>query len=134
VGFAPAEPLDKPDDPVGHSVLFPKKRKDVFGGFRFDHSSLSINPPAFDGASRIAGGDTNPGIVSDPLYLSSARISANQQFSILFDEPNRSAHSLSSFPIRFKTDVFLAYKLRQHVSCGTQWRLLHGRGSPRGRR
>ena len=23
VGFAPAEPLDKPDDPVGHSVLLP---------------------------------------------------------------------------------------------------------------
>ena len=96
----------------------------MFGGFRFDHSSLSVDPRAFDGASRVTGGDTNPGIVSDPLYLSSARISANQQFSILFDEPNRSAHSLSSFPIRFKTDVFLAYKLGQHVPWGTQWRLL----------
>jgi len=102
----------------------------VFGGFRFDHSSLSVDPCAFDGASRVTEGDTNSGIVSDPFYLSSAGISANEQFSILFDEPNRSAHSFSSFPIRFKTDVFLAYKLGQHVPCGTQMEIAPQSKSP----
>ena len=134
VSFAPAEPLDKPDDPVGHSVLFLQKREDAFGGSWFDYSSLSVDPCALDGASRVTGGDTNPGIVSDPLYFSGARISANEQFSILFDEPNRSAYSRSSFPICFKTDMFLACELRQFVSCEAQPRVLHGRGTARGRR
>jgi hypothetical protein len=50
----------------------------VFGGFWFDYSSLSVNPFALDGASRVAGSDTNSGIVADPLYLPSGRIGANE--------------------------------------------------------
>src|SRR5207244_5544313 len=108
VSFAPAEPLDKPNDPVGHSVLLLQKREDAFGGSWFDYSSLSIDPCALDGASRVTCRDANSWIVSDALYLSSARVSANEQFSILFDEPNRRADWVSSFPVCFEADVFLA--------------------------
>jgi len=82
----------------------------VFRGFRFDHSSLSVDPCAFDGASRVTGSEANSGIVSDPLYLSSDRIGANEKFSILFDEPNRRADWVPSFPVRFETDMFLSYE------------------------
>ena len=110
VSFAPAEPLDKPDDPVGHSVLLLQKREDAFGGSWFDYSSLSVDPCALDGASRVTRGDANSWVVSDPLYLSSTRISANEKFSILFDEPNRRADWVPSFPVRFETDMFLSYE------------------------
>jgi len=80
----------------------------VFGGFRFNHSRLSINPLAFDGASRVTGGDTNSGIVSDPLYFSGTRIGANEQFSILFDEPNRRADGVPGLSVCFEADMFLA--------------------------
>jgi hypothetical protein len=122
VSFAPAEPLDKPDDPVGHSVLLLQKREDAFGGFRFNHSRLSINPLAFDGASRVTSGDANSWIVSNALYLSGVRIGANEQFPVLFDEPYRGANGVSSFPVCFDADVFLACELGQFV-CGGQLRL-----------
>ena len=134
VSFAPAEPLYKPDDPVGHSVLLLQKREDAFGGSWFDYSSLSVDPCALDGASRVTRGDANSWVVSDPLYLSSTRISADEQLSILFDKPNRGAHGVPSLPICFKTDMFLACELRQFVSCEAQPRVLHGRGTARGRR
>ena len=78
MGLAAAEPLGEPDDPVGHSVLLPKKRENMFRGLWFDHSCFSVDPCALDGASRVAGSDTNSRIVPDALYLSSARISANE--------------------------------------------------------
>ena len=125
MGLAPAEPLDQPDDPVGYSILLPKKSKDMFRGFSLDHSSFPVDPRTFDGTSRVAGCNTNSWIVAYALYLSSARISANKQFSVLFDEPNRRADGVSSFPVCFDADMFLARELRQLVFCGTQWRLFH---------
>jgi len=134
VSFAPAEPLDKPDDPVGHSVLLLQKREDAFGGSWFDYSSLSVDPCALDGASRVTRGDANSWVVSDPLYLSSTRISANEQFSTFFDEPDRGADCVSGFPVSLDADVLLASELGQLVFCRTPSRLLQERSHPKGRR
>src|SRR2546427_3088756 len=78
LGFVPAESFGKPDESVGHPVLLPKQRKDMFAGFRFDHSSFPVDPRALDSASHVAGGDTNSWIVADALYFSSVGISANE--------------------------------------------------------
>ena len=134
VSFAPAEPLDKPDDPVGHSVLLLQKREDAFGGSWFDYSSLSVDPCALDGASRVTGNDANSWIIADPSYLSCAGICANEQFSTLFDEPDRCADCVSGFPVSLDADVFLASELAQLVFCRTRSRLLHERSHPKGRR
>src|SRR3989442_5074384 len=97
----------------------------MFRGFSLDHSSFPVDRGTFDGTSRVAGCYTNSWIVAYALYLSSARISANEQFSVLFDEPDWGADGVSSFPVCFEADMFLAPELRQFVSCGTQWRLFH---------
>lgn len=78
VGFAAAEPLDKPDDPVGHSILFPQQGKDVFGEVWLDRSSFPVDPCALDSASCVTCGDTDSGIVADAHYLSPGGISANE--------------------------------------------------------
>jgi len=95
----------------------------VFGGFRFDHSSFPVDPRALDSASHVTGGDTNSWIVADALYFSSIGISANEQFSVLFDEPHWGANRRSSLPVCFDADVFLACELGQFVSLRTQRRL-----------
>jgi hypothetical protein len=119
VGFAPAEPLSKPDDPVDRPVLLPKEREYVFGGFGVDRSSLCIYPCALDTSAHIAGGDANAWIVAYPFYFSGAGISANEQFSILFNEPDWGADRVSSLPVCFDADAFLASELGQFVSSGT---------------
>src|SRR6266568_5304131 len=63
VGFAPAEPLGKPDDPVDRPVLLPKKREYLFRSFGVDRSSLPVNPCALDTSPHIAGGDANAGLL-----------------------------------------------------------------------
>src|SRR5437879_13331343 len=115
VSFAPAEPLDEADDPVVHSVLFLQNREDAFGGSWFDYSSLSVNPCALDGASRVTGNDANSWIIADPSYLSCAGICANEQFSTLFDEPDRRADCVSGFPVSLDADVFLSSELGRLV-------------------
>jgi hypothetical protein len=95
----------------------------VFGGVWFDHSCFAVDPRSLYGASRVTCGDTNSWIVSDASYLSRVRIGANEQFPVLFDEPYRGANGVSSFPVCFDADVFLACELGQFVSCGGQLRL-----------
>ena len=119
VSFASAEPLDKPDHPVGHPILFPQKREDVFEGFRSDHSGFSLDPSAFDRPSRVRGSDTYSWIVADAFYLARGGISANEQFSVLFDEPDRCADGIAGFSVGFEADVFLACELGQLVTCST---------------
>src|SRR5437016_14501255 len=132
VSFAPAEPLDKPDDPVGHSVLLLQKREDAFGGSWFDYSSLSVDPCALDGASRVTRGDANSWVVSDPLYLSSTRISANEPFSTLFDAPDSCADCVSGFPVSLGAGALLSSGLGNLALCRTPARWRHGRPAPKG--
>jgi hypothetical protein len=80
----------------------------VFGGFWFDHSSLSVNPFALDGASRVTWSDSNSGIVADPLYLPRGRIGANEYLPVLFDEPNGCADRVADLSACFETNVLLA--------------------------
>jgi hypothetical protein len=88
----------------------------VSGRFRVDCSSLPVNPCALDSSTSIANSDANSWIVAYPFYFSSIGISANEQFTVLFDEPNRGADRVSSLPVRFDADMFLARELRQFVS------------------
>jgi len=134
VGFAPAEPLGKPDDPVDRPVLLPKKREYLFRSFGVDRSSLPVNPCALDTSPHIAGGDANAGVVAYPLYFSGVGISADEEFSVLFDEPDWGANRVSSLPVCFDADAFLASKLGQFVSSCTLRRLLLGRRCLMGRR
>jgi len=120
LSFATTEPFGKPDHSVHHPVLLFEKREDMFGGFWFDDSSFPFDPVTFDGSAHVATSDSNPCIVAYSLYLSSVRISSDEQFSVLFNEPDRCADRVSGLPVSFDADVFLVREQRQFVSCSAQ--------------
>ncbi len=118
MSLAAAEPLEKPDNPVGHSVLFLKQREDTFRRFHVDHSSFSVDPCALDGSAHATGSNANAWIVAYSFYFSSVRIGADEQFPIFLDEPDRGTDRVAGFAIGFDTDAFLASELGQYVTYG----------------
>ncbi len=106
----------------------------MFGGFRIDYSSFSFDPGTLDCSAHVTSGDTNLWIVAYSLYLSSIRISSDEQFSVLFNEPDRCADRVSGLPVSFDADVFLARELGQFIVGNAHWIKLQGRCRLRGRR
>jgi hypothetical protein len=87
----------------------------MFRGFCVDRPSLPVNPCALDTSAHITTGDADAWIVAYSFHFSSIGISADEQFSVLFDEPDRGANRVSSLSVCFDADAFLASELGQFV-------------------
>jgi hypothetical protein len=69
--------------------------------------AFPFDPFALDISTNITKSDENAGIVACRFNFSDVGISANEEFSILFDKPDRTADRSSGLPVCFGADVSL---------------------------